>query len=70
MNGQLVLLQWADCAVKNLGLDYFFRCAGIVIETALYVLSKRCNFGKLGPVKEIVVLKKNKENHRYKHFLS
>ena len=67
---QLVLLQWADCAVKTLGLDYFFRCAGIVIETALDVLSKRCNFGKLGPVKEIVVLKKNKENHRYKHFLS
>lgn len=47
MNGQLVLLQWADCAVKNLGLDYFFRCAGIVIETALYVLSKRCNFGMI-----------------------
>lgn len=70
MNGQLVLFQWADCAVKNLGLEYFFRCAGIVIETALYVLSKCCNFGKLEPVKEIVVLKKNKENHQYKHFLS
>ena len=70
MNGQLVLFQWADCAVKKLGLEYFFRCAGIVTETALYILSKRCNFGKLEPVKDTVVLKKNKENHRYKHFLS
>lgn len=62
MNGQLVLFQWADCAVKKLGLEYFFRCAGIVIETALYVLSKRCNFGKLEPVKNIVVLKKQRKS--------
>ena len=60
MNGQLVLFQSADCAVKNLWLECIFRCAGIVVETALYILSKRCNFGKLEPVKDIVVLKKNK----------
>ena len=70
MNGQLVLFQWADCAVRNLGLEYFFRCAGVVIETGSLSSLEKSYVGKLEPVKEIVVPKNNKEILDLNTFLS
>ena len=32
MNGQLVLFQWADCAVKNLGVEYFLGVRVLLLK--------------------------------------